>query len=279
MGGLISHHWAPSPPAPPLSTIYILGPARLICVTSSFFVLLCGLFHAAHGVFRSAFPYAPPLSPREARALSSFSASFLHHLIVVPLSLWSLLQFGGGGGVPWGAIANVAPLTLAYLLMDSALFAVPEALDALASAVRWRRFPALGDFAYLLHHALGVAVVAGVLAAPARLLRWVPTLLCTEASSIPFCASYVLRKATRRHTAPHARGAPARVLEGLFVALFIATRVVMLLSAAAAFSSAGAHAGDRALVGAPGLAVLWLLCGMQLWWLWGILKKCAKWRG
>ena len=277
---LLSSHFRPTLHAPSAATAYLFIGDAFIPPLVLFFAAQSAVFYAAPGLFSCAFPAAPRLDARTSRALSSFVASVLHHLIVVPLSASALVQFASGGGVAWATIALVCPLTLAYLLMDLALFAIPEALEAAAwMAAAWARpvrggapesatARPRGSVTYLLHHALGVAVVAGVLSLPPRLLRWAPTLLVTEASSIPLCLSYVLRKAGP----PHAAGLLPRALEAAFALSFFATRVALLGVGAAAFSLAGAHAGDRALVGWRGLAVLWALVGMQLYWFWGIVR-------
>lgn len=140
--------------------------------------------------------------------------------------------------------------------MDTALYAIPEAVAGTS-------------YEYLLHHSLSLAITASFVEAPARLLRWAPMLLLCEASSIPFCVSYICRKA----------GARAALVGGvsnaLFVALFVLTRIVHLPASVAALALAPAHAADRASIGAAGFAALAVIVGMQLMWLSAILAQIS----
>ena len=250
MGALLSCHFIPTPPAPLYATAFeFIGPRAFLLPFVAFFCAQCVIYHTTAVAFPRMFPRAPPLDAHATRSLSSFLASALHHLIVVPISLYALVHFASGRGVAWGALAATPALSLAYLLMDFAFYVVPEAVGGTS-------------YEYLLHHVAGLAVAVAVLASPPALLRWVPVLLVCEASSIPFCASYVLRKAGP----PFSTGGAALAMEGLFVTLFTATRVLHLPLAVGALSFAEAHAGDRALVGRAGLAVLWVLCAMQVAW-------------
>lgn len=235
-----------------------IGPLHFLLPLVGFFVLQCFVFNVTPRAFPLLFPNAPPLDARTSRALSAFIASVIHHLIVVPVSIFAMLDFARGRGFPWGPASATPALTLAYLLMDCAYYVVPEAVEG-------------RSYVYLPHHLMGIAVALAVLASPPQLLRWAPMLLICEASSIPYCVSYVLRKAGP----PFSSGATVLAMEGLFAVLFAATRVVNLPVGVAALTFSDVHASDRALFGWGGLFALWVLCVMQVVWFWEILQKVS----
>jgi len=254
MAFLLASHWLPTPPLPgaPASLLEAVGVGAFLTRLVVFFVLQCVVYYAAPALLAGVVPAAELQKPKTRATLASYVSSVLHHVCVVPLAAYALWHHAAGHGVAWGALNACVPLSLAYFLVDSALYAIPEAVAGVS-------------FEYAIHHGLGLALTIAAAVSPPTLIRWATSLFLSEASSIFLCASYVLRKAGRD------TGRLATAVTAAFVLSFAATRVVNLPIAYYALLTDGAHALARAQLGVPGLASLAVVLAMQFFWFYKIL--------
>lgn len=253
---ILSSHWLPTPPNDTdavATVIDVVGTQTFLLMFVSFFLMQCALFKLTPRLLSPFVPAAKLADPKTERALSSFVASAAHHIFVVPISVYALWHFAAGRGAATHLIALACPLSLAYLLMDLALYAIPEAVEGKS----WE---------YVIHHGSALVVTLGIAFSPPRILRFAPALLFTESSSIPFCISNIAGKSEAGATV-------AVVTQVMFAVLFVLGRLVNLPATVAALYLGPEHARDRDLVGPVGFAILALLIAMQVMWFSLILKS------
>jgi hypothetical protein len=231
---------APSPPLPPafdVTVFSLIGPRAFLLSAAWKTALLAALSHGLPPLFARAFP---ALDARTCGKAAGWVSALVHHAYVVLISLRCLRSEFTSGAVDIPAMLEGVTLTCAYLLNDTLATALPDALR--------------GQYDYLLHHALSIAMTGSVIAySPSRLLRLAPHLWLCEASAFGLGLSWACQKAGL-----HA-SLLCRAAEVLFLVTFLATRCLNLPLVVHAATANGDLQG-------PLVGVLWAIVALQFWW-------------
>ena len=177
---------------------------------------------------------------------AGWASALIHHAAVCALSLAALRAEFARGVVDLVGLTGGVSWTCAYLLCDTLVTAVPNALE--------------GSFDYLLHHCLGIAVTCLTLAAPASVLRLAPHVWLCELSAFGLGVSWACLKLGWSSSALCA-GA-----ELFFLLAFVLTRILNL---PVVVYSAQLHGA----IGPAVQAAMWAIVALQFYWLNGIVKK------
>ena len=245
-----------APDAAGATVLALLAPdlARLtLAYAALFFVALLLAPHALALCFGRG--YARQTAATKAVA-HSYCFATLHHALVCSAALPAIALDAREALVVPSRMAQVVPVSLAYLLVDLAVFCVPEAL----------RDRSLG---YIPHHLLGLGVTAAALLAPLRLMRFAAHFSACELSNFALAGLYACEKLGVSPAAPH-----HILLQATFLVSFTLTRVVNLPLVLAAM--AFAHPREWAAAGAIGQLCSMGILALQFYWFGKILNKLLR---
>jgi hypothetical protein len=230
------------------TVLSFLGPPLSLGGVPSLLLLWLAFFAALHAALRARLPLPAHFSAADRAAAVAWAAAFFHH---VPVVLLALAALGAPApGVPLWALAAAVPFTIAYVVADTVATCAPQVMA--------------GDYEMALHHGLGLLVAGAALLAPPALLRWAPHMWVCEMSNVGLGVSWFARKAGLEGSAAQRGG------EAFFVAAFVLTRVVSLPAAVYSLTvlqwAPVARAMGAGVAGACA-AALWLIVGLQMYWL------------
>lgn len=130
------------------------------------------------------------LPERKKQEIPSYVVCLIHHFVAVPFA-WQrvyndfILSSESAQIVDYALVnAVVAPWCIAYLVVDSLFFAIPEATK--------------GKFSYIIHHFLVISLVVSSLYWPGSTLRFIPHLLLSDTTNIFFNTAWLLRLTGRK---------------------------------------------------------------------------------
>lgn len=202
---------------------------------------------------------------------NSYVCSLIHHIVVVPISFYRLFS---SIDQPFSIYSryivtnmnnnslklfhcDAAPFSFGYLLADTLLYAVPEALR--------------GNREYFYHHTLGMGLFLAVPYITPDLAEYCGRILIMESTSIFFTTAYLLRNGGYENSIF------VPIFEILFAIDFFLVRVVngfdLYYHILHDLTFAEHENPNKALLG-KGLGVLFLpILAMQVYWMIVILKK------
>jgi hypothetical protein len=203
------------------------------------------------GTIALVFRLSPKSGEKTQRGAGAWVSCMVHHTYVVILSLHSLHSQYSKGTVDIRGMLPGATWSLAYLLHDTLITAIPEARSG------------KGKHDLFLHHLLGLFLtVCTIWFYPAKLLFFAPHIWLCEASNFGLGLSWACQKFGL------AESPLCRLGEYAFLAAFIATRIVNL--PLVCFAATFVHYG---LVGQEIQLCLWAVVAMQFFWLFKALNK------
>ena len=254
--GLLELHSTPSPTDLDGNVGTVLeayGSSALLLHTALLTLIFAALKYYVAPRLLAFLPGGAPVSAKTTNVMTGYLVAVTHHLYVTPLALYSLWCLASTGTFPYSLLLTCPPLSLAYLLSDLLLYAIP-----------------LWDLEVIVHHVITLTMSFKIILSPVQLLRWAATLELCEASSILLAASYFCRKVKAWD------GTPAhQAIESAFAAVFFLTRVLNLPLATANLLLRHTH--DAASMGWPTALGLLALCGLQFYWFFKIVQKvCLK---
>jgi len=179
------------------------------CVMSSvFFCVLCYIFPPITKFIAPRFHAS--LSAKERRDLPAYLSCLVHHAVVVPFAVTHIYDdllredyttYNYAETDSW-----VVAYTFGYMIGDIMFFALGEALH--------------GEFDFLFHHLLSIALVVSVAILPGPTARFVPHVMLCELSQLFFVAAWFLRLFKSRNATL------ILVLEAIFAVTFVMTRII-----------------------------------------------------
>lgn len=201
---------------------------------------------------------------------NSYICSFIHHIIVVPIAFYRLFSSDFAFSIYSRFIkeninentiklfhCDAAPFSFGYLLSDTLLYALPEALN--------------GNREYLYHHTLGLCLFILVPYLTPDISVYCGRILIMESTSIFFTLAYLLRNGG------YSNSPLVKIFEILFAIDFFFVRVVN------GFDLYRYIIRDLVLVQHDSQAKVWLgrslavlfipILAMQVYWMIIIVKK------
>jgi hypothetical protein len=208
---------------------------------------------------------------------NSYICSFVHHIIVVPISFYRIFSPTDSANAAFSIYSrfnpqavspdslklfhcDAAPFSFGYLLADTVLYAIPEALR--------------GNREYLYHHSLGLCLFLAVPYLTPDISPYCGRILIMESTSIFFTTAYLLRNGG------YANSFLVPLLEALFAIDFFLVRVLngfdLFYHILHDIALADNEDPMKSLLG-KGLAILFVpILAMQVYWMGIIVKKSVS---
>lgn len=186
------------------------------------------------------------LSRRDQSTALGYISPLLHHVCVVPVCIWLILQDGMtpiGTPVDYTWTARVMSTSCGYFIADTVVL-LPDVLKG-------------KHLDFFAHHAVALAMVAGPGLASPTAWRWTPHFMMSESTSVLFGMLWWLRKTGRESSSLYLLNAVS------FTVLYFFKRVIGIPAATLALFVL--HSEERALAGPS----VWLLpVASLLQWYW-----------